>query len=219
VNIVTTVTGESNDSPALFLLKPGVTVPEFAAAAQSTVGKGSPFDALDPYGSSVFFGFAAEGILKCRDLVAARTYVALENGNGHAVFTVTQSADRQRCPFRARRSTRSISASAARARCTTASWSVSRTTATDPHVLVRPGEERNGCDQGRGAAARRQEQGGGHEVRTGVAASSWVRSLTPNFSKNHQRATRVYVIYCAMNAEDGRDHFQLGMFRTITIAK
>ena len=29
----------------------------------------------------------------------------------------------------------------------------------------------------------------------------------------------VYVIYCAMNAEDGRDHFQLGMFRTITIVK
>jgi hypothetical protein len=29
----------------------------------------------------------------------------------------------------------------------------------------------------------------------------------------------VYVIACAMNAEDGREHFQLGMFRTITIVK
>ena len=29
----------------------------------------------------------------------------------------------------------------------------------------------------------------------------------------------VYVIVCLMNAEDGRDHDQLGMFRTITIVK
>lgn len=29
----------------------------------------------------------------------------------------------------------------------------------------------------------------------------------------------VYVILCAMNAEDGRDHYQLGMFRTIRIVK
>jgi hypothetical protein len=29
----------------------------------------------------------------------------------------------------------------------------------------------------------------------------------------------VYVIVCVMNAEDGREHDQLGMFRTITIAK
>jgi hypothetical protein len=29
----------------------------------------------------------------------------------------------------------------------------------------------------------------------------------------------VYVIACAMNAEDGRDHYQLGMFRTIKIVK
>jgi len=29
----------------------------------------------------------------------------------------------------------------------------------------------------------------------------------------------VYVIFCAMNAQDGREHFQLGMFRTITIVK
>jgi hypothetical protein len=29
----------------------------------------------------------------------------------------------------------------------------------------------------------------------------------------------VYVIACAMNAEDGREHFQLGMFRTIKIVK
>jgi len=29
----------------------------------------------------------------------------------------------------------------------------------------------------------------------------------------------VYVISCGMNAEDGREHFQLGMFRTITIVR
>jgi hypothetical protein len=29
----------------------------------------------------------------------------------------------------------------------------------------------------------------------------------------------VYVIFCAMNTEDGREHFQLGMYRTIRIVK
>jgi hypothetical protein len=29
----------------------------------------------------------------------------------------------------------------------------------------------------------------------------------------------VYVILCLMNAEDGRDHYQLGMMRTIVIVK
>jgi hypothetical protein len=29
----------------------------------------------------------------------------------------------------------------------------------------------------------------------------------------------VYVILCEMNAQDGRDHYQLGMFRTIRIVK
>ena len=32
-------------------------------------------------------------------------------------------------------------------------------------------------------------------------------------------APGTYVIDCAMNAEDGRDHYQLGMYRTITIVK
>jgi hypothetical protein len=29
----------------------------------------------------------------------------------------------------------------------------------------------------------------------------------------------VYVIFCAMNTQDGREHFQLGMFRTIRIVR
>jgi hypothetical protein len=28
-----------------------------------------------------------------------------------------------------------------------------------------------------------------------------------------------YVLYCSMNTQDGREHFQLGMFRTIKIVK
>ena len=33
------------------------------------------------------------------------------------------------------------------------------------------------------------------------------------------RLPGVYVIFCSMNTQDGREHFQLGMYRTITIVK
>jgi hypothetical protein len=92
VNVVTTVTGEKSDGPALFLLKPGVTPAEFGKAAQ-VIASGSPFDALDPYGSIVFDGVAVEGTPSSAETwLQPGTYVALENGNGHAVFTVTRSA-------------------------------------------------------------------------------------------------------------------------------
>jgi hypothetical protein len=32
-------------------------------------------------------------------------------------------------------------------------------------------------------------------------------------------ASAYYVLFCAMNAQDGRDHFQLGMYKTIRIVK
>src|ERR1700677_3917023 len=60
VNIVTTVTGERSDAPALLLLRPGVTVPELAKVL-SSLGSESPLDAIDPYASIVFDGSAAEG--------------------------------------------------------------------------------------------------------------------------------------------------------------
>ena len=93
VNVVTTVTGEKADGPVLILLKPGVTPAEIGKALGS-LGPNSPLDAIDPYGSIVFDGFATEGAPSTAETwLQPGTYIAGENGNGEAVFTVTQSAD------------------------------------------------------------------------------------------------------------------------------
>lgn len=222
VNIVTTVTGESNDSPGLFLLKPGVTVAEFAAAAQRTVGKGSPFDALDPYGSIVFFGFAAEGHPSSAETwLQPGTYVALENGNGHAVFTVTQSAAPALLPVPG-------------AEIDTIDFGFRGASTLHDGELVR--FKNDGYlihmflfAQAKSAADATKAEalllaGKGNEAAkkygTGVAGQ-FVGPLSHAELQQEviNEPPGVYVIYCAMNAEDGREHFQLGMFRTITIVK
>ena len=225
VNIVTTVTGENNDSPGLFLLKPGVTVAEFAAAAQRTVGKGSPFDALDPYGSSVFFGFAAEGHPSSAETwLQPGTYIALENGNGHAVFTVTPSASPALLPVPG-------------AEIDAIDFGFRGASTLHDGELVRFkndgylihmflfAQAKNLADAKKAEAAllsgnQSEIKQATHKYGTGVAG----QFVGPLSHANLQQEVineppGVYVIYCAMNAEDGRDHFQLGMFRTITIVK
>jgi hypothetical protein len=222
VNIVTTVTGESNDSPGLFLLKPGVTVAEFAAAAQRTVGKGSPFDALDPYGSIVFFGFAAEGHLSSAETwLQPGTYVALENGNGHAVFTVTQSAAPALLPVPG-------------AEIDAVDFGFRGSSTLHDGELVRFkndgylihmflfAQAKSVADAAKAEALLLAGKGNeaAKKYGTGVAGQ-FVGPLSHAELQQEviNEPPGVYVIYCAMNAEDGRDHFQLGMFRTITIVK
>jgi hypothetical protein len=222
VNIVTTVTGENNDSPGLFLLRPGVTVAEFAAAAQRTVGKGSPFDALDPYGSSVFFGFAAEGHPSSAETwLQPGTYIALENGNGHAVFTVTPSAAPAVLPVPG-------------AEIDAIDFGFRGASTLHDGELVRFkndgylihmflfAQAKSAADATKAEALLLAGKGNeaAKKYSTGVAG----QFVGPLSHANLQQEVineppGVYVIYCAMNAEDGRDHFQLGMFRTITIVK
>jgi hypothetical protein len=222
VNIVTTVTGESNDSPALFLLKPGVTVAEFAAAAQRTVGKGSPFDALDPYGSSVFFGFAAEGHPSSAPTwLQPGTYIALENGNGHAVFTVTPSATPALLP-------------APGAEIDAIDFGFRGASTLHDGELVR--FKNDGYlihmflfHQVKSVAAAAKAEalllaGKPNEAtqKYGIGAGGQFAGPLSHAELQQEVINEppgVYVIACAMNAEDGRDHYQLGMFRTIKIVK
>jgi hypothetical protein len=55
---------------------------------------------------------------------------------------------------------------------------------------------------------------------TGVQGN-FVGALSPGGTQQEviNEPPGTYVIFCAMNAEDGRDHYQLGMYRTIRIVK
>ena len=224
VNIVSTVKGEQSDGPALFLLKPGVTPAEFGAAAQRTVGKGSPFDALDPYGSIVFDGTAvAGGPTSAQTWLQPGTYVALENGNGHAVFTVARNATPALLP-------------APGAEIDAIDFGFRGASTLHDGELVR--FKNDGYlihmfvfDQAKNLAdAKLAEQGilsgkcngGGQCKQYGTGVKGEFAGPLSHAELQQEVVNEppgVYVILCLMNAEDGRDHDQLGMFRTITIVK
>jgi hypothetical protein len=221
VNIVSTVTGEQSDGPALFLLKPGVTPTEFGAAAQRTVGRGSPFDALDPYGSIVFDGTAVAGSpTSVQTWLQPGTYIALENGNGHAVFTVAPNATPALLPTPG-------------AEIDAIDFGFRGASTLHDGELVRFKNDgylihmflfiqaKNLADAKKGEALLLAGKiGGGHHLGTGVKGMfAGPLSHAELQQEVINEPPGVYVIACAMNAEDGRDHFRFGMFRTITIVK
>jgi hypothetical protein len=220
VNIVSTVAGEKSDGPGLILLKPGVTPAEFGKFI-TTLGPKSAFDAIDPYGSIVFDGTATEGSpTSAETWLQPGTYVAVENGNGHAVFTVAPSANPALLP-------------APGAEIDAIDFGFRGADTLHDGELVRFKNDgylihmflfiqaKNLADAKKGEALLLAgKTGGAQKLGTGVQGMF----AGPLSHAELQQAVineppGVYVIACAMNAEDGREHFQLGMFRTITIVK
>jgi hypothetical protein len=220
VNVVTTVTGEKSDGPGLILLKPGVTPAEFGKFI-TTLSPKSPFDAIDPYGTIVFDGFAVAGTpASAETVLSPGTYLAVENGNGHAVFTVTQAAHPATLPTPG-------------ATVTAIDFAFRGARTLHDGELVR--FQNDGYlihmvlfVQAKSVAAAKKAEAlllagkvpGGHKYGTGV--KGMFAGPISHGAMQQEVITEppgVYVIACAMNAEDGREHFQLGMFRTIRIVK
>jgi hypothetical protein len=220
VNVVTTVTGEKSDGPGLILLKPGVTPAEFGKFI-TTLSPKSAFDAIDPYGSIVFDGTATEGSpTSAETWLQPGTYVAVENGNGHAVFTVAPSANPALLP-------------APGAEIDAIDFGFRGADTLHDGELVRFKNDgylihmflfiqaNSVADAKKGEALLLAgKTGGGHHLGTGVKGM-FAGPLSHGAMQQEviTEPPGVYVIACAMNAEDGREHFQLGMFRTIKIVK
>jgi hypothetical protein len=223
VNIVSTVSGEPSDSPTLFLLRPGVTAAQFGKAV-STLPSNSPFDAIDPYASIVFDGTAVAGAATtAQTWLQAGNYVAANNGNGFAAFTVTQSAHPMTLPVPGA-TVRAIDF-AFRGASTLHDGELVRFVNDGYliHMFV--------FDQAKSLAdAKLAEQGilsgkcngGGQCKQYGTGVKGEFAGPLSHAELQQEVINEppgVYVILCLMNAEDGRDHDQLGMFRTITIVK
>ena len=221
VNIAMTVKGEASDSPALILLKPGVTAAQFGQVL-AHLGKDTPLDAIDPYATIVFDGYATKGAPSTAQAVLpAGQYVAVNNGNGHSVFTVTQSSQPASLPRPA-------------AKVTAIDFGFRGADTLHDGELVRFQNHgylihmilfarmKSMADAKRGEALLLKGE-------INKAGNLYVKGPKGQFAGplstgSMQQAVitqppGVYVILCAMNAQDGRDHFQLGMFRTIRIKK
>jgi hypothetical protein len=223
VNVVTTVTGEKSDMPALLLLNPGVTEAEFNKAVAPLVNGTTPLDAIDPYGKIVFDGDATKGTpASAETVLVPGTYLALETGNGEAEFTVTQAAQPAALPKPG-------------GTVTAIDFGFGGASTLRDGELVRfqndgflihmfdYGQVKSVADAKKVEAlllAGKVGHGQGKKYLTGVKGG-FAEPLSRGAMQQEviTQPPGVYVIYCAMNAQDGRLHFQLGMFRTIRIIK
>ncbi len=222
VNVVTTVTGEKSDSPGLFLLAPGVTPAEFGKAA-AALGNNTPLDAIDPYGTIVMDADASEGTpTSVQTVLVPGTYVALENGSGHAVFTVTQAAQPAVLPTPG--ATVTAIDFAFRGASTLRDGELVRFE-NDGYLIhmILYAQTRSVADATKAEAlllAGNVGHGQGKKYLTGVEGA-FAEPLSHGAMQQEviTQPPGVYVIFCEMNTQDGREHFQLGMFRTIKIVK
>jgi hypothetical protein len=222
VNVVSTVTGEANDSPGLFLLAPGVTPAEFGKAI-SSFGNSTPLDAVDPYGTIVFDGDTNKGTPTTNEVVLQPgTYVALENGSGHAVFTVTASASPAALPKPG-------------GTVTAIDFAFRGASKLHDGELVR--FENDGYlihmilfAQAKSVADAKKAEAlllagkltSADKKKYGTGVQGMFAGPISHGAVQQEVITEppgVYIILCAMNAEDGRLHYQLGMYRTIKIVK
>jgi hypothetical protein len=222
VNVVSTITGEKNDSPGLLLLKPGVTPAELANVA-SHLGNDTPLDAVDPYATSVFAGDTNEGTPTTNQVVLVPgTYIAVNNGNGFTPFTVTQAASPAALPKPA--ATVTAIDFAFRGASTLHDGELVRFE-NDGYLIhmVAYAQAKSVADAKKAEALLLAgDVGHGQASKYGTGVKGMFAGPLSHGALQQQVITQppgVYVIYCAMNSEDGRDHFQLGMFRTIKIVK
>ena len=220
VNIVSTVSGEASDGPGLILLKPGVTPQEFGKVV-SHFGPNSPFDAIDPYGTIVFDGSAVQGsATSAQAVLVPGTYIAVNNGNGFTPFTVTASAHPASLPKPA--ATVSTIDFGFRGASTLRDGELLRFK-NDGYLIHMFADAQVASV----ATAKKVEAlllaGKMKQAKKYVVAppSPFAGPLSSG-SMQQEVITQppgVYVILCLMNTEDGREHFQLGMFKTIKIVK
>ena len=223
VNIVATATGEKSDAPGLILLKPGVSPAAFGKAI-SHFGPSTALDAIDPYGSIVFDGSATEGTpTSVETWLQPGTYVATETGSGFATFTVAPSTAPATLPppgaevdaidfgFRGA----SVLHDGELVRFKNDGYLIHMFLFVGAKSLADAKLAEQALEAGKctgGGQCRKYSTG----VKGGFAGPLSHAELQQEVINE---PPGVYVIYCAMNAEDGREHFQLGMFKTITIAK
>jgi hypothetical protein len=221
VQIKTTVSGEAVDEPTLLLLKPGVTLAQFGKIAAS-LGPSTPLDVIDPYATIVFDGQDVhKGKTDVEETVLpAGTYVAVDDGSGHTPFAVSASSTPAKLPK-------------AQATITAIDFAFRGAAKIHDGEMVRFQNHgflihmflavrvHNVADARKAEKALRADKI--KTVKHYALSAPFDMAGPLSTGQKEQYVIRqhpgVYVIFCGMNAQDGREHFELGMYRTIRILK
>jgi hypothetical protein len=221
VNVVSTVTKEGQGDPALIRLDPGVS---FAAARAAVKGHGGDFNNLDPLGALVFFTTVNKGASNSvQTSLQPGNYVALDaNGSHkdvHALFTVTQAAHPASLP-------------APKATLQSIEFGFLGPGTLHDGELVRFENSgflvhmiiAIGVKNAKTAAKVTTLLKAGKDNQAGNLSTSFLTfdgGLSPGQMQQQVLTAKpgIYVLACFMDTQDGREHTQLGMERTIRIAK
>ena len=219
------MSGEPEDNRPLVRLKPGSRQAEFIKLV-SKLGEEADFDAIDPYGTIVFDGgdtLAGPDRRRGRRSTEPGNYVAREQ--------------RQRACAVHDQQVELKPASLPKPQATVTSIEFGFRGADTLHDGELVGSQRRLSDPMFQAAqvANAAESASKAEAdllaaTTGPAAKKLAiaragHARRPDLERRQQQesvitaAPGTYVMFCSMNTQDGREHFQLGMYRTITIAK
>jgi hypothetical protein len=225
VSVVTTVTQEASGEPVLIRLNPGVPFSAFAQAGAAINSHHGDLNYLDPYGSIVFDGSVNKGTTSSAETtLQPGNYFALDFGPNlptppHATFTVTAA-------------THPASLPAPGATVQAMEFGFKGPSTLHVGELVR--FENDGflvhMIQGIGvknAKAAVQVTGlllAGNDNKAMKLATSFppfAGPLSPGGMQQEVITAKpgVYLLACFMDTQDGREHTQLGMERTIRILK
>ena len=221
VNVVSTVAKEAQGNPALVRLDPGVS---FGQAAAAVMGHHGDFNYLDPLGALVFSTTVNKGASSSvQTSLQPGNYVALDaNGSHkgiHALFTVTQAAHPASLP-------------APQATVASIEFGFRGPGTLHDGELVRF-ENRGflvhmivgiGVKNAKTAAKVTSLLKAGKDNQAGNLGTSFPTFDMGLSSGQMQQEVitdppGIYVLACFMNTQDGREHTQLGMERTIRIVK
>jgi hypothetical protein len=220
VNVVSTVTKEAQGDPALIRLDPGVSFAEITAAVK---GRGD-FNYLDPLGALVFFTTVNKGASNSvQTSLQPGNYVALDaNGSHkglHALFTVTQAAHPASLP--APKATLQSIEFGFRGPGTLHDGELVRFENSGflVHMIIALGVK-----NAKTAAKVTTLLKAGKDNQAGNLSTSFLTfdgGLSPGQMQQQVLTAKpgIYVLACFMNTQDGREHTQLGMERTIRIVK
>ena len=221
VTIATTVKGEAMDNPSLILLKPGVT-PTKLGEVVSKLGEESDLDVIDRYATIVFDGQdASKGQTTYTEAVLpAGHYVATNDGNGFTPFTIAAAS-------------KPASLSNPKETLSTIEFGFTGNTTLHDGDLVR--FKNDGYLIHMVQAAEVKDVADAKKVEADLLADNvnaakkyaispletWSGPLSSGEQQQYtfNASPGIYVVFCSMNTQDRREHFQIGMYKTVTVVK
>jgi hypothetical protein len=223
VKVVTTVSGEGHSEPVLVRMNPGVPFSAFAQAVAVVNAHGGDLNYVDPYGSIVFDVSANAGTSSTQTALQPGNYVAIDLSKGasppHTTFTISRADHPAALPkpgatiaaieFGFRGSTRLHDGEVVRF----------RNSGFLVHQIQGIGVK--SAEAARQLTALLQAGKDRRAQKLGISFPEFAGPISTGASQQEliNEKPGAYVLVCIMRTQDGREHTQLGMVRTIQIVR